>query len=184
MRLIWLVILAVSLTLAPLAAEAQQTGKVYRIGFLRAGQPPTAWVEAFQQGLRERGYVAGQNIAIEFRFTDGSLDQLPRLADEAGALEGRCQTARRDKKMNYPGAIIIASGLIAGALLLTGQGQPQTVLTGQGQAQTAIARYALAHDAAAGAAWRMDTTSGSIWRCVYAPTTDQVKCTQPVFVAP
>jgi|KBSSwiStaDraftv2_1062776.scaffolds.fasta_scaffold8560267_1 hypothetical protein len=86
--------------------------------------------------------------------------------------------------MNYPGAIIIASGLIAGALLLTGQGQPQTVLTGQGQAQTAIARYALAHDAAAGAAWRMDTTSGSIWRCVYASTTDQVKCTQPVFVAP
>jgi len=76
--------------------------------------------------------------------------------------------------MNYPGAIIIASGLIAGALLLTGQGQ----------AQTAIARYALAHDAAAGAAWRMDTTSGSIWRCVYASTTDQVKCTKPFFVAP
>jgi ABC-type uncharacterized transport system substrate-binding protein len=67
---------------APLAAGARQTGKVYRIGFLRAGQPPTAWVEAFQQGLRERGYVDGQNIAIEFRFTDGSLDQLTRLAEE------------------------------------------------------------------------------------------------------
>jgi hypothetical protein len=76
--------------------------------------------------------------------------------------------------MNYPGAIIIASGLIAGALLLTGQVQPQT----------AIARYALGHDAAAGAAWRMDTTSGSIWRCVYDSPSAQVKCTQPVFVTP
>jgi len=69
--------------------------------------------------------------------------------------------------MNYPGAIIIASGLIADALLLTGQGRPQT----------AIARYALAHDAAAGTAWRMDTTSGSIWRCVYDSPIGQVKCT-------
>src|ERR1700730_3394824 len=69
---------------APLAAEAQaqKAGKVYRIGFLRAGQPPKPWVEAFQQGLRERGYVDGQNVVVEFRFTDGSFDQLPRLAEE------------------------------------------------------------------------------------------------------
>jgi putative ABC transport system substrate-binding protein len=69
---------------APLAAEAQEqkAGKVYRIGFLRAGQPPKPWVEAFQQGLRERGYVDGQNVVVEFRFSDGSFDQLPRLAEE------------------------------------------------------------------------------------------------------
>jgi len=67
---------------SPLSAGAQQTGKVYRIGFLRAGQPPKPWVEAFQQGLRERGYVDGQNVVVEFRFTDGSVDQLPRLAEE------------------------------------------------------------------------------------------------------
>jgi putative tryptophan/tyrosine transport system substrate-binding protein len=69
---------------APLAAEAQEqkAGKVYRIGFLRAGQPPKLWVEAFQQGLRERGYVDGQNVVVEFRFTEGSFDQLPRLAEE------------------------------------------------------------------------------------------------------
>jgi hypothetical protein len=78
--------------------------------------------------------------------------------------------------MNYPGAIIIASGLIAGALLLTGQVQPQTAVT--------VARFALAHDAAAGAAWRMDSTNGSIWRCVYDSPSGQVKCTQPVFVTP
>jgi len=67
---------------SPLSAGAQQTGKVYRIGFLRAGKTPKPWVEAFQQGLRERGYVDGQNVVVEFRFTDGSVDQLPRLAEE------------------------------------------------------------------------------------------------------
>ena len=46
----------------PLAAEAQQAGKVYRIGYLSQGEPPRAWVEALQQGLRERGYVEGRNL--------------------------------------------------------------------------------------------------------------------------
>ena len=66
----------------PLAAAAQQAGKVYRIGFLSQGQPPKAWVEALQQGIRERGYVEGRNLVWEFRSTDGSLDQLPRFAEE------------------------------------------------------------------------------------------------------
>jgi putative ABC transport system substrate-binding protein len=63
-------------------AEEPRAGRVYRIGFLRAGPPPNAFVEAFQQGLRERGYNDGQNVFVEFRFTDGSVDQLPRLAEE------------------------------------------------------------------------------------------------------
>jgi len=62
--------------------QSQPTGKVYRIGFLRAGAPPKAWVEEFQQGLRERGYVEGQNLLLMFRFTDGSIDPLPQLAEE------------------------------------------------------------------------------------------------------
>ena len=66
----------------PLAAEAQQTERVYRIGFLRAPQPPRQWVEAFQQGLRARGYIDGRNVVIEYRFTDGSGDELSRLAVE------------------------------------------------------------------------------------------------------
>src|SRR6266436_7440716 len=66
----------------PATAQESQARKIYRIGFLRAGQPPTAWVEAFQQGLRELGYVAGKNVVIEFRFTDGGLDQLPQLVGE------------------------------------------------------------------------------------------------------
>ena len=66
----------------PLAAQAQQTGKVYRIGFLRAGPPPSAYTEAFQQGLRARGYTNGVNVAIEYRGTGGSYEDLPRLAAE------------------------------------------------------------------------------------------------------
>jgi len=75
-------IAALSLVAVPSAAEAQQTGKVYRIGFLRAGgPPPKAWLEAFQQGLRARGYIEGRNIVIEYRSTDG-FDELSHLAAE------------------------------------------------------------------------------------------------------
>src|SRR5437667_11313419 len=81
-RRTFLTALIVSLVTAPRAAEAQPAGKVARIGFLRPGQPPKTFVEAFQQGLREQGYVEGQNVLIEYRLTDGSFDQLPRLAEE------------------------------------------------------------------------------------------------------
>jgi len=60
MRLIGLVILSASLALAPLTAEAQQAGKVYRIGFL--WDTPAVWphaLEAFRQGLRDLGWIAG-----------------------------------------------------------------------------------------------------------------------------
>jgi len=72
----------VSLT-APLNGHAQgpPAGKVSRIGFLRQGHPPTTFVEAFQHGLRERGYVEGQPVVVEYRF-DASLEQLPQLAEE------------------------------------------------------------------------------------------------------
>jgi putative tryptophan/tyrosine transport system substrate-binding protein len=76
------VVLALSVIVVPLAGEAESAEKVYRIGFLRAGQPPETYLEGFQQGLRERGDVYGQNVFVELRATDGSFDQLPRLAEE------------------------------------------------------------------------------------------------------
>ena len=86
MRLIWLaVVLAVSLVLAPLAAEAQQAPKVDRVGFLAAGGGAGAYphlVQAFQQGLAELGWLEGQNIVIEYRFAEGRFDRLPDLAAE------------------------------------------------------------------------------------------------------
>jgi putative ABC transport system substrate-binding protein len=69
-----------ALLAAPFATEAQQAGKVYRIGFLRAGEPLKFWIDEFRQGLRELGYVEGQNLIIEFKI--GTLDQLPQLAEE------------------------------------------------------------------------------------------------------
>jgi putative ABC transport system substrate-binding protein len=63
-------------------AQEHQARKVYRVGFVRAGQPPASYVEGFRQGLRELGYVDGRNVIVEFRATDGSFDQLPQLVEE------------------------------------------------------------------------------------------------------
>ena len=67
----------------PLAAGAQQPGKVYRIGFL--WDSPDAFqdaLEAFRQGLRELGYVEGQTIAIEYRWAEGKPERMRELAEE------------------------------------------------------------------------------------------------------
>jgi putative ABC transport system substrate-binding protein len=81
MRLIGL-ILALGLTLAPLAAEAQQAEKVARIAFLSTSSAASGFADAFTQGLQEFGYVEGRNIRIEYRWADGHYDRLPRLAKE------------------------------------------------------------------------------------------------------
>jgi putative ABC transport system substrate-binding protein len=67
---------------APLAAEAQQAGRVHRIGFLAGGSPGSSApnVAQFRQGLRELGYAEGQNIVIEYRWAEGKPDRLPELA--------------------------------------------------------------------------------------------------------
>jgi putative ABC transport system substrate-binding protein len=63
-------------------AWAQRAGQVYRVGFIRAGKPPDTFIVGLREGLRERGYVDGQNVTIEYRYTDGSLDGLPKLVEE------------------------------------------------------------------------------------------------------
>src|SRR5262245_12538175 len=69
---------------APLAAEAQQAGKVYRIGFLAtpSAEYINGRVAAFEQALRELGYVGGKSIVIEYRYADGRSERLPSLATE------------------------------------------------------------------------------------------------------
>jgi putative ABC transport system substrate-binding protein len=66
--------------LVPLATEAQPTGKVWRIGYLVAGFGRID--EVFRQGLRELGYVEGQNLTIEYRHADNQLERLADLAAE------------------------------------------------------------------------------------------------------
>src|SRR5215831_12221304 len=69
--------IAGGLLAAPLAAEAQQARKVPQVGFLVFTSSELRY-RGFQQGLRELGYVEGQNIVIEFRSADGSLERLAR----------------------------------------------------------------------------------------------------------
>jgi len=66
------------------SAHAQQPKKVPRIGYLSNTSPSadSARYEAFRQGLRELGYVAGKNVVIEYRYTEGKSDRLPALAAE------------------------------------------------------------------------------------------------------
>ena len=80
-----IVVLLVTLNLASVhLAEAQQSGKMYRIGFLVTPSRSffAARMEVFQQGLRNLGYIEGKNIVIEYRYAEGKADRLPKLAEE------------------------------------------------------------------------------------------------------
>src|SRR5215468_9445667 len=77
-----LLTLALSLLVAPLAAEAQQPLPV--IGYLSQRSPTdsASIVAAFHHGLQDEGFVEGQNVAIEYRFAEGQIDRVPALASD------------------------------------------------------------------------------------------------------
>ncbi len=84
-----IVTLVLGLLAGPLPAEAQQAEKVPRIGFLHQGHggKATTRIQGFRQGLRELGYVGGQNITVEYRFGKGRRDRLAKLAAELVGLK-------------------------------------------------------------------------------------------------
>ena len=71
---------------APFASRSQQPGKIWRVGLLAPrGRPASLeadFIGGFPAGMRERGYVEGRNLLIEWRFADGDLARLPALAAE------------------------------------------------------------------------------------------------------
>jgi putative ABC transport system substrate-binding protein len=73
----------------PLAAEAQQAGKIYKIGILTAdlSQGSRGGPKSFLQGLHDLGYVEGRSFVMEYRFAEGHQDRLPELA--AGLVRAR-----------------------------------------------------------------------------------------------
>ena len=84
---IWL--LATLLLTTVFLAEAQQPTKIPRIGYLSADDAvsDSARSEAIQLALRERGYIEGQNIAIEYRYAEGKRDRVPELTAELVGLK-------------------------------------------------------------------------------------------------
>src|SRR5919204_878696 len=84
-----LVTCAFSIITAPLAAKAQSPAKAPRIGILSpAAEASTPLFEAFRHGLRELGYVEGQNIVLEFRLAAGRAERLRDLVAELVRLKG------------------------------------------------------------------------------------------------
>jgi len=75
------VILAVGLTFAPLAAEAQQR-TVPRVGVISAvtREEQASWADAFREGLKLLGYVEGRKAAIEWQYTDGKAERFSEVA--------------------------------------------------------------------------------------------------------
>lgn len=77
---------AVCILAAPVVADAQQAGRVYRLGVLSPAAAPAASdlgsLASLWKALRELGYIEGQSIVIERRYAEGRLDRLPALARE------------------------------------------------------------------------------------------------------
>src|SRR5688572_6126797 len=78
------ILFVVVLLAVAVMAEAQQPKKVLRIGYLMPSDAATDSTrsKAVRLGLRELGYIEGQNIAIEYRYAEGKSDRLPELAAE------------------------------------------------------------------------------------------------------
>jgi putative ABC transport system substrate-binding protein len=121
-------VLLIGLLVAPLATEAQQSGRVYRIGYLST--PTRESVEhglaAFLRTLRELGWSEGQNLIIEYRWAEGNVERLPALAaelvrhkvDVIVAPAGSAALAAKNATSSIPIVMIFASdpvemGLVA-----------------------------------------------------------------------
>jgi putative ABC transport system substrate-binding protein len=121
----------------PVAADAQQTGKMPRIGILNNGSAASTTNSAFFQGLRELGYTEGQNVAVDFRFADWQLDRLPALAAELVALKvdvivaGATPAARAAKQATRTIPVVAVSmGDPVGDELVESLGSPGGNVTG------------------------------------------------------
>jgi len=85
-RRAFITLLGGSVLAAPLATKAQQAGKVPKVGWLSMGTPASPMAvtssEAFRQGLRDNGYLEGQNITVEYRYAEGKPERFPEFAAE------------------------------------------------------------------------------------------------------
>ena len=126
------------LCVAPLAPEAQQAGKVYRIGSLLIAPSGRAlYMGAFLEGMRALGYVEGQNLVLEYRYADGQFERFPALAAELVRLPvevllvGSTQAALAAKDATTTIPIVMAgAGDPVGSGLVASLAQPGGNITG------------------------------------------------------
>ncbi len=119
-------------------ADAQQPGKMPRIGFLSPGSSfSAAPLTSFRQGLRELGYIEGKNIFIEYRFAKGNPDRLPDLAADLVNLKldilvvGSSQAASAATQATKTIPIVMtSSGDVVSAGLVESLAHPGGNLTG------------------------------------------------------
>jgi putative ABC transport system substrate-binding protein len=130
--------LALSFLVASLVAEAQSAGKVWRVGLLWPGAapPPPPRMESLRQGLREAGYVEGQNLAIELRYSDKGAERLRELAAELVRLDVHVIAAfgdlapRAAQQATTATAIVAIADDVLGAGLITSLARPGGNTTG------------------------------------------------------
>ena len=120
--------------LAP--AVAQQPTKIPRVGVLRPGTPGDLTEDSFRQGLRELGYLEGENIVVEYRYAEGRLDRLPELAAEMVRLKpdvivvGSTRFAEVAKQATRTIPIVVIGGDVVGAGLVSSLAHPGGNVTG------------------------------------------------------
>ncbi len=110
--------LTLGLLAGPLPTEAQQAGKVYRIGVSRGAKHPASYMEAFKRGLRDHGYIEGENIVIEWKHGRDAAAELVRLGVHVivATGTGRIRRAKKATKtipiVMAPSADAVRGGLI------------------------------------------------------------------------
>jgi len=134
-----LVTLALGVLATPLPADAQQAGKVPRIGYLSpySASAVSSRHEAFRQGLSELGYVEGKNIVIESRFAEENFERLPDLAAELVRLKvdvivaavTQASLAAKNATRTIP-IVIVGVGDPVGSGLVASLGRPGGNITG------------------------------------------------------
>src|SRR5258706_11260718 len=132
-------VLALGFFAAPIAARAQPTGKVYRVGVLetRSRVLNAVNIDAFRQGLRELGYKEGQNLEIVYRSSDGRDERFPGLASELVRLKvdliltrgTPAALAAKSATRTIP-VVMAASGDPVGSGLVASLGRPGGNVTG------------------------------------------------------
>jgi putative ABC transport system substrate-binding protein len=132
-----MIVVLTTLAALPLVANAQPAGKAPRVAYLSASSASSATVEAFEQGLRELGYVDGRNILIEYRWANGQFDRLPAIAAELVRLginvivaaNTPAALAAKNATSTIP-IILVTSGDPVGSGLVASMARPDGNVTG------------------------------------------------------